>query len=202
MGRMTLEPTRAPLQVSDYCVLPISLPPLKSFPTPAIHYLYLHPHEPKIPDPATPRSLFLVNVPIDATDLHIKHLFSTQLELPSGRIEEVQFEDAKKKTKHVDGGEINGTTPHRKNKKRKRGTSLENMESLAESDMPETWDREIHRSGGTAVVLFVDKVSMEAAIKAVRKMRKLQKVAVWGEGLEAGLPQLGSMSSLVLSQVL
>ena len=195
--RMTTEPVKAPLQVSDYYILPISLPPLKSFPTPATHYIYIRPHEPKIPDPTTSRSLFIVNVPIDATDIHIKHLFSTQLDLPSGRIEEVRFENINKRVNVLDNETTNNKPRAGKSRKRKRGADLESLELLENSDMPNTWDRDIHRRGSNAVVVFVDRVSMETVVKAVKRIRKLRKTIVWGERTEGFLPQLGSTSSLV-----
>ena len=184
-----------PIQILDYHVLPLVLKPLASFSTPATHYLYLRAHEPKIPDPTTPRSLFLVNVPIDATDAHFKGLFSTQLGLPNGRIEEVRFDGAKRASTSLD---LESTTvkssQHAKSKKRKRGENIEDQAQLLEAEMPSTWDRELHKSGSSAVVVFVDRASMEAALKAVKRSRKAQKDIQWDDGLEGKLPALGSHS--------
>src|SRR5699024_6384979 len=55
-------------EIAGYTVLPVQLPPTPAFPKPATHYLYLRPHEPRIPDPDSPRSLFIVNTPIDTTE--------------------------------------------------------------------------------------------------------------------------------------
>ncbi|KAL9118134.1 MAG: hypothetical protein Q9187_005326, partial [Circinaria calcarea] len=193
---MTDSMSMIPLRISDYHVLPISLPPLSSFPTPATHYLYLRPDEPKIPNHATPRSLFLVNVPFDATVAHIKGLFSKQLELPAGRIEDVQFEYSRRRLASTqdDISAINEASIGKsgKSRKRKRTAEEKSPEELESARLPATWDRELHKSGSTAVAIFVDRVSMEAAIKAVKRARKQQTIVTWGEGLEEKVPSLGS----------
>lgn len=174
-----------PLEISGYFVLPLTLPPQRSFSTPATHYLYLRPHEPKIPTEDTPRSLFLVNVPIDATELHMRHLFGTQL--GGGRVERVDFEGARSKSKPA----VASPVQTRKGKKRKRA-EIQSMDEVEGADLPEVWDRELHRSGGTAVVVFVDRTSMEASLKAAKKAAKGGKEIVWGQGVEEKLPRLGS----------
>ncbi|KAL9001014.1 MAG: hypothetical protein Q9169_000498 [Polycauliona sp. 2 TL-2023] len=174
-----------PLEVSGYRILPISLPPLPSYPVSATHYLYLRPHEPKLPTPAAARSLFLVNVPFDSTELHIKRLLSVQLSLPPGRIEEVQFEGTKRKT---EGSENAVAQPKMEKKGRKRKMSSEHggIEELDGTALPVTWDRELRADGRTAVVVFVDRLSMEAAYKRVRKMGGT--MPIWGEGIEGKCP--------------
>ena len=185
-----------PVRISDYYVLPISLPSLSSFSTPATHYLYLRPDEPKIPVPATPRSLFLVNVPIDTTPAHIRHLFSAQLGLPAGRVEEVQFERARRRLTNtrnenttIDQASVGKSG---RSRKRKRTTEERSPEELENAQLPATWDRELHKSGSTAVVVFVDRASMEEVIKAVKKAQKLRTNIVWAKGLEEKVPSLGS----------
>lgn len=184
--------TGTPLQIAGYNILPLSLPPLPSFPTAATHFLYLAPHQPKIPTATASRSLFLVNVPFDATALHIKHLLSAQIGLPAGRIEDVQFEGQRKR------GPIPGEAPSKqmpaKGKKRKRGGDggdLENMEGAA---LPSTWDRDLQIKGRTAVVMFVDRASMDAVLKAIKAVRKERREPIWGENVDGKVPALGSAS--------
>lgn len=55
------------------------------------HYLYFQPHSPRLPHPDTPRSLYAVNIPIDATEAGIRALFAEQL--GGWRVERVRFED-------------------------------------------------------------------------------------------------------------
>lgn len=180
-----------PLQIAGYSILPLSLPPLPSFPKPATHYLYLAPHKPKIPTPTASRSLFLVNVPFDVTETHIKHLLSAQIGLPAGRIENVQFADQRRK-----GGNGDEAMPKRdkKGKKRKRGSDGTDLEDVEGTALPSTWDRDLQYDGLTAVVLFVDRTSMDAALKAAKAIRKERIEPVWGEGIEGKLPALGSAS--------
>ncbi|KAA6415852.1 MAG: hypothetical protein FRX48_00570 [Lasallia pustulata] len=186
-----------PSQVSDYRVLQIALPSLAAYPTPATHYLYVRNHEPKLPTPTTPRSLFLVNLPIDATEAHIKHLLSSQLKLPNGRIETVQFEGSRSSAltsleEEVLAAAAEADFTKKKGKKRKRSDEAGAAVDLKRAELPDTWDRELHRSGSTAVVVFVDRASMDASLKAVSKASKLERNPVWGEGIEGKLPALGS----------
>ena len=189
-----LASTKIPLQIAGYNVLPLSLPPLPSFPHAATHFLYLAPHQPKIPTPTASRLLFLVNVPFDSTEAHIKLLLSTQLGLPVGRIEEVQFEGQRRKRSGTDEASVNKVPQNKKTKKRKRGSSGGTVEEIEGVALPSVWDRPLQLQDLTAVVLFVDRASMDAALKAVKSKRKERKEIVWGEGLDEKVPALGSAS--------
>lgn len=185
--------TYIPFQIAGYNVLPLSLPPLPSYPITATHYLYLAQHQPKIPTRNDYRSLFLVNVPFDATDLHVKILFSTHLELPAGRIEEVTFEGGKRR--NTKGLESNTSKKQeKKGKKRKRESESIDIDLVQGAELPSTWDRDLQTHGFTAVVLFVDQASMEAALKAAKSVRKQSKKIIWGEGTEGKVPALGYAS--------
>lgn len=184
-----------PLQISGYIVLPLLLPALPSFPVAATHYIYLAPHQPRIPTATAPRSLFLVNVPFDSSEQHIKHLLSLQLDLPNGRIEDVQFEGRKRKETSADNAAIVKRQTEEKGKKRKRGAEGRTLKDLEGATLPLTWDRELQSNGNAAVVVFVDKVSMEACLKAIKKLRKERKELVWGDMLNGTLPPLGYASA-------
>ncbi|KAF5866787.1 Ribosomal RNA-processing protein 7 [Aspergillus alliaceus] len=179
------------LEIAGYTVLPLRLPPAEcKGAKPATHYLYLRPHEPRIPDADTPRSLFVVNAPIDSTELHLRHLFGTQL--AAGRVERVHFEAVPTKKKGGMATAHSMTASVSKNKKRKRVTADELQSHLDEVELPSAWDRELHKSGAHAVVIFVDKSSMEASVKAAKKAgKKKDGEIVWGEGIEDRLPDLG-----------
>lgn len=178
--------------VHGFHVLPVTFPALPSLPSSATHYLYVAAHEPQVPSESTPRSLFVVNVPIDCTDAHLRHLLSLQLGLPHGRIEDVSFEK-ERRTWGAGNGEAER---HRepKGKKRKRGVYQRPAQILEESRLPSTWDRDLQVNGGSAIVTFVDKSSMDAALKATAKAIKIRKEIIWGEGLELDHPNLGSAS--------
>ncbi|KAL8716662.1 MAG: hypothetical protein Q9225_006032 [Loekoesia sp. 1 TL-2023] len=187
-----------PPEISGYRILPISLPPLPSYPISATHYLYLRPHEPKLPTSTATRSLFLVNVPFDSTELHLKHLFSIQIGLPQGRIEEVQFAGSKRKIERTEDA-ADDPRKEKQGKKRKRGREVGDIEELGGTALPATWDRELRKEGLTAVVVFVDRPSMDVAYKAVGRIRKTGETPVWGEGLEGKVPALGSARRFLIA---
>lgn len=195
LGKSMASSSETPIEISGYLILPLSLPPLPSFPVNATHFLYLAKHEPKIPTTSTPRSLFLVNVPFDATTTHIKRLFSTQLSLPSGRIEEVNFEDEKRVAHDITAPLSTSSTFAKKGKKRKRPLDAQDSQEIEGAKLPSTWDRQLRGFGRTAVVVFVDQASLSAVIKAVKKIRRDMKEPVWGEGLEDNISSLGPSST-------
>ncbi|KAJ5121146.1 uncharacterized protein N7515_009107 [Penicillium bovifimosum] len=175
------------VEVEGYTTLPVQLPTLPLFPTLATHYLYIRPHEPRIPDPDSTRSLFIVNVPIDTTEAHIRHLFGTQL--AAGRVERVQFEDVQTKKRAVATTETNLT---QSKKKRKRETADDFQHHLDNITLPSTWDRKLQKSGAHAVVIFADKPSMESSLKAATKAAKRGTTIVWGDSLPSDrIPALG-----------
>lgn len=179
------------LETAGYTILPLQLPPTPSFSTPATHYLYLRPHDPRIPDPDSPRSLFLANIPIDTTETHLRHLFGTQLS--AGRVERVSFEAVPTKTHPATQGGT-GTAGNSKSKKRKRVTADDLQTTLDEVTLPGTYDRALQKSGAHAVVVFADVPSMEASLKAASKASRRKKGTdseiVWAAGLDR-LPPLG-----------
>ncbi|TKA33122.1 hypothetical protein B0A50_00675 [Salinomyces thailandicus] len=172
--------------VNEFTVLPLALPPTSSFPKKATHYLYLRPNAPKLPTADTPREVFLVNVPVDSTETHIRALFAGQL--GGSRIDRVDFEGAR-----AGKGITAPVTSVKKGRKRKR-TDAEGNVSTAEEvgKLPETWDRELHRSGGTAIVTFVDKASSDLAMKEARKAAKAGQEIQWSLVIEAQAKLLGS----------
>ena len=172
-------------EVSGFVALPVQFKPTSAFSETVIHYIYLRPDEPKLPTIESAQSLFLVNIPITTTEQHLRHLFAGQLS--AGRIKRVDFSDS------IGGSNIQGGNVQtaKNSKKRKRITSSELEVDLENATLPETWDRAIHPSGSHAVVVFVDRPSMEASLKAARKAAKLGTTIIWGEGIEDRVPLLG-----------
>lgn len=179
------KPSQTPTAVHDYTVLPLTLPPTPSFPTATKHYLYLRPNAPKMPTDDTPREVFLVNLPIDTTELHIRSLFADQLS--GARIEKVEFEG----TRTGAGRKVTAPVAPKVGKKRKRGGE---GEADGEVLLPETWEREVRRSGSTAVATFVDAASAEMGMKEVKRAAKGAKEVVWGLGVDERVAGLGSAS--------
>ncbi|CAG8971909.1 hypothetical protein HYALB_00007825 [Hymenoscyphus albidus] len=172
-------------QIKSFTVLPLTIPSTPAFPKSTTHTLYLQPHTPKIPVEEDSRSLFLLNVPIDSTPAHLRGIFTSLLGA-AGRVEDIHFGGERRKAAP--------TAPAPKlpvGKKRKRGH--EDVDLELDVSLPETSDRALHRSGGTAIIVFVDKKSAEAALKAIRKLHKSGKTSfpVWGGGLSNKIPALG-----------
>lgn len=172
-------------QVSGFVVLSIQFKSSPCFPETSTHYIYLRPDEPKLPTSQTPRSLFLVNIPITTTEQHLKRLFDTQLS--AGRVDLVHFADSAPTSKAL-GENVQAA---KNSKKRKRVSSSELELELQNAALPETWDRTIHPTGTHAVVVFVDRPSMEASLKAARRAAKLGTTILWGDGIEDKVPPLG-----------
>ena len=195
-----------PSSISGYLILALRLP-ATTFTPAATHYLYLRRHEPKntLPTDEDERSLFAVNVPIDATDAHLRALFAG---IGGGRVESVRFDSAPP------------ASPQPVIGKRKRGKNDDGEDGEVEEvvPLPSVWDRNVYRSGGTAVVLFVDRSSLDMTLRAVekaivkaRRSRKVKKggkkarevmveeqeeekddtLPVWGSGVPADVPKLG-----------
>ena len=167
-------------QVLDFTILPIRRPAITSFPKKTTHYLYIRSNVPRLPTEDTPRELFLANIPVDATETHVRALFVEYL--GGVRLESVVFEDARV------GKGIKAPVVH--GKKRKRGVE-DGDDGQEVGQLPDIWDREVHRSGGTAVVKCVDRPSAEIALREARKVAKGVKEIVWGGSADQKVPQLG-----------
>lgn len=177
--------SKVPQTINEFVVLPLQLPSSPTYPKQSTHYLYLRPNAPKVPTDNTPREIFAVNIPSDTTDHHFRSLFSDKL--GGARIESTAFESAR-----VGKGINAPVAPAKKGKKRKRGAEAEDGEGPEVGLLPGTWDRELHRSGSTAVVTFIDQASAELALKEARKAAKTGKPVSWvGEGVQAKTPSLG-----------
>lgn len=158
--------------VNDFMVLPLHMPASASFSQESTHYLYLRANTPKAPTENTPREVFAVNVPADTTEKHLRSLFANQL--GGVRVESVAFEGAR-----VGKGISAPVAPVQQSKKRKRDDEEEGATAEEVGLLPEVWDRELHRSGGTAVVTFVDRASAELALKEVKRAIKHKTKISW-----------------------
>lgn len=177
-----------PVMIQDYAVLPLICPPTTSYPHQTTHFLYLRPNVPKVPTPDTDRELFLVNLPIDATEPHLRSLFADQL--GGYRVSSIDFEDAHLR-RHKP------TAPVVASKKRKRGNSSNRTSEPQDAEvdtLPSTWDRSLHHSGSTAILTFIDTTSAELAMKAALKASKTRKPLIWGQGIPSSkIAPLGSL---------
>ncbi|KAI5923901.1 ribosomal RNA-processing protein 7-domain-containing protein [Camillea tinctor] len=174
----------------DFAILPISIPPLPSYPVQATHYLYLRRNTPKIVTPDDSRSLFLANVPSDSTEAHFRALFAHIV--GAGRFESIIFEHDKKASRAShEPAQAEKLAKHQKKRKREE-EEVQAREEEAAAQLPDTWTRQIHQSGSSAIALFADEKSAETVLKAVKKLNKSRKYPVWGDGVKDKVPPLGS----------
>jgi ribosomal RNA-processing protein 7 len=191
----------SPAVIADFSVLPVSIPPLPSFPKSVVHYLYVRRNTPKIPTPTDARSLFLTNVPVDSSDAHLRALFASLV--GAGRFQSVSFEDERKEAQSqspLDAAQpvsaVRLLQAHGSaSKKRKReDEEAERAREEAAARLPSTWTRPLRRSGCTAVVLLADEKSVDQVLKAIAKLHRTRKYPTWGENLPEGkVPPLGSI---------
>ncbi|KAL6706420.1 hypothetical protein ACN47E_005526 [Coniothyrium glycines] len=199
-------PRKAPPRtVSDYTILPLTLPTLPGLPAihnDARHYLYIKPHEPSIPTATDDRSLFLANIPIDASETSLRVLFAEQL--GGAMVERVEFDASvpappvykrwkSDKAPSADGGE------ETRGKKRKRAHDeamvAEGVVEDEDSQLPRAWASEVRRSGSGAVVVFVDRKSARGAAKDVARAVKEGRRVLW-KGEIAGVERYKAHNAL------
>ncbi|KFX91324.1 hypothetical protein O988_07795 [Pseudogymnoascus sp. VKM F-3808] len=178
---------KAIASIGEYSILPVSIPETSAYAVKAVHSIYVRPHAPKIPTPSDARSLFLVNVPIDSTEQHIRSIFSSLL--GAGRFETVIFENERQNAPLI--AETKVVQQSAKNKKRKHADAVVDGAEAAEDALPKAWDRNLHRSGSTAVAVLADARCVEHALKAIKKANKSGEYPVWGAGVNS-VPALGS----------
>jgi ribosomal RNA-processing protein 7 len=191
---------KIPQTIADLLVLPLSLPLQKALPNPtATHYLYLRPDAPKTPNPDTPRSLFLANVPVDADETNLRSLFK---DLCGAIVERVDFEvdDGQRENVLVSLGIGSDTAAGKAGSsvvalgeptgggvlgKRKRREDKEMVELEEDLRLPATWGQWLRKSGSGAVVVFVDAASMQRAFRECRRVVREGGAVEWNgaEGL-------------------
>ena len=170
--------------MAGFVALPLQLEPSTTYSQSTTHYIYLKPHDPQVPEAHAPRSLFVVNIPITTSELHLRHLFTTQL--AAGRVEWVEFSESSSNPKS------NGSSQRTKSgRKRKRLTAEEEEIELKSYQLPHIWQGSLHKGGAQAVVVFVDRLSMEASLKAARRATKRATQIIWGKGLRGETTLMG-----------
>lgn len=180
----------ASMSPDGFSTLPISIPPLPSYPVPATHYVYMRRNAPKIATPNDSRSLYLANIPADSTEAHFRALFSNLV--GAGRFETIVFEQQKRGAQiSHEPAQAERLAKHHKKRKRE-DEELQKKKSEAAAELPDVWTRELRRSGSSAVALLADEKSVDLVLKAAKKLQKSKKYPIWGDGVKDGLPNLGS----------
>ncbi|KAI9797192.1 MAG: Ribosomal RNA-processing protein 7 [Piccolia ochrophora] len=179
----------APSSVNGYLVLHLKLQALPSFKESALHYLYLRRHEAKSPTPDDARTLFAVNVPIDATESHLRYLFAN---LCGSRVDHVDLDVNKRQSTSTTIPLVAPAEKGKRKGKRKREEvdAHADMHNGLDDQLPHVWDRVLHRSGYAALIRFVDTKSLAVALKATKN--SVNRPLKWDDGLGGRIPSLGS----------
>lgn len=200
-----------PKTVSDFAILPLTLPKQSGLPdshAKAQHYLYIKSNAPSIPSATDERSLFVANIPFDATESNMRSLFAEQL--GGAMVERVDFDASvpaapmhkRWKSEKPAQADADGEVPLR-GKKRKRANDeamvAEGVLEDEDSMLPKLWSGEVRRSGSAAIVVFVDRKSARGAMKEVARAVKEGRSVVWKAGEGLGVEREFSSSLLLLT---
>lgn len=184
-----------PATLGDFSVLPIAIPALPSFPKSVVHYIYVRRNVTKVPTADDSRRLFLTNIPVDSTELHLRSLFASLV--GTGRFEYAAFGDERSRDSEspADAAPLHAVRllAAHGNKKRKRDDAEAAAERAREEQaaaLPKTWTRTLHPTGSTAVVQLADNKSVEQVLKAIAKLHKTKKYPSWPSPEK--VPKLGS----------
>jgi len=193
-------PKPPPKTISDFLILPLTLlaqPGLPDSHAAAKHYLYIKPHAPSVPSPDVERSLFIANVPVDASEGTIRDLFKEHG--GGAMVERVEFDGAvgvgrgkgrglsASAENLMDNGEASQGGKGGKKRKREIDESVmaDGVVENEENALPKLWSREVLTSGSGAVVVFVDHKSSRGAMASLKQIVKDGSTSiVWkgGEG--------------------
>lgn len=116
------------------------------------------------------------NVPIDSSEDNLRSLFK---QIGGARVERVEFEDDDEPIGHgmLVKGEKWGEEAA-KGKKRKR--RHEGDREIGEVHrLPDVWATKIHKSGSSAVVVFVDRATRDAVVKECGRLAKKKEAVEW-----------------------
>ncbi|KAI1808951.1 ribosomal RNA-processing protein 7-domain-containing protein [Daldinia bambusicola] len=174
----------------EFTELPISIPPLPSFPVETVHWTYLRRNAPKVPTPDDSRSLFVANIPCDSTIEHFRALFASLV--GPGKFETITFEHDKKPSWSThEPAQATRLAVHGKRKREEEDT--QHIEIKVRAALPTTWSRKVYPSGSSAVALFADEKSAGLVLKAAKKLKKPKHYPVWGKGVrDIDITPLGS----------
>lgn len=170
-------------QISNFHILPIHMPALTLSPASTtssaykniIHYLYIKKHESPREDPKTPkdRTLFVLNVPVDATEAHFRDLFK-----PYGRIASVHFISrirdtnlTKEEREHQEELERLEREAELREQEANAGGKKGKKGKKAQEAQVHHHHRTIYASASHAYVVFLEEPELAKALAMKRKKR-------------------------------
>jgi len=179
----------APLHISGFSVIPVY------YNSTATHYLYARSHfstkgkhkndasSRKQNDLPDGRTLFLVNVPPDATErelvLFFKHagtvekiIFDSETTNVHNEVVESEDEDGDEDVLITESRDKDASESSKRSQSRKRrGEDAESIPKVIPLPTPSPSLRKLHRTGHTAHVVFLDASSLERALASTSKPR-------------------------------
>jgi ribosomal RNA-processing protein 7 len=145
----------------------------------AIHYMYIKKHESRQDSEATPkdRTLFILNLPVDTTDEHIKRLFQ-----PYGRVVSIKYHTRGHQQDEEETDETVETAVEQPKLSRKKQLKLEEEEKQRKEADPSLKIRSLLTTGSFAHVVLLEAKELENVLNMSAKKRE------WTEDDEATLP--------------
>lgn len=147
----------------------------------AVHYMYIKKHESRQDSEATPkdRTLFILNLPVDTTDEHIKRLFQ-----PYGRVVSIKYHNRGNQPEEdeEEAAEAVETAVEQPKLSRKKQQKLEEEEKQKKETDPSLKIRNLLTTGSFAHVVLLEAKELENVLSMSSKKRE------WTEDNEAMLP--------------
>ncbi|KAG0366831.1 ribosomal RNA-processing protein 7-domain-containing protein [Gamsiella multidivaricata] len=199
-------------QISNFYILPLHMPSITASPNSAhtspayenvLHYLYFKKHESPKEDPKTPkdRTLFVLNIPVDATESQLRELFK-----PYGRVVAVHFMDrvrdtnlTKEEREHQEELErlemqaAAAAAEAEAKAKGKKGSKKQQLQKGSGSgeDDSSSHHRILYASGSQAYVIFLEEQELTKVLNMKRKKRSW--IRTGAEATEADSAKLASL---------
>ncbi|KAI9279040.1 ribosomal RNA-processing protein 7-domain-containing protein [Umbelopsis sp. AD052] len=148
----------------------------------AVHYMYIKKHESRQDSEATPkdRTMFILNLPVDTTDEHIKRLFQ-----PYGRVVSIKYHTRGNQPEEEEEGEAEEaveTAVDQPKLSRKQQQKLEEEEKQKKETDASLKIRSVLTTGSFAHVVLLEAKELENVLNMNAKKRE------WTEDDEAMLP--------------
>ncbi|KAJ3561808.1 hypothetical protein NP233_g9971 [Leucocoprinus birnbaumii] len=159
-----------PTLFSGFTPIPIT------YSTKATHYIYARPHSVTKKDDALPagRTLFLVNVPPDATERALIQLFKNagtveKIVFSTDNTEEIGHDTGEDEEEEDEENDEESMADEREKPRKRRKVSKEDIPKV--TPLPIVLLRTLRKTGGSAHVIFLDSSSLDRAVNSLSKPR-------------------------------
>ncbi|KAF9292075.1 Ribosomal RNA-processing protein 7 [Mortierella alpina] len=173
-------------QISNFFILPLQMPSITVSPSSphnsasyknVLHYIYFKKHESPKEDSKTPknRTLFVLNIPVDATETHLRDLFK-----PCGRVVSVHFinkvhdtnmtKEEREQQEELERLEKEAAMIEAESGNKTKG-SKKGSKSKQAAGSAEDHSRTLYATGSQAYVVFLEEQELTKALTMKRKKR-------------------------------